>query len=66
MDQTIKIQPTDPLRGVALLDDPMRNKGTAFTSEERRQYGLEGLLPHAVENLDRFVDYSDSQSEQQR
>ena len=44
------------LRGVALLDDPMRNKGTAFTSEERRQYGLEGLLPHAVESLDRQVE----------
>jgi malate dehydrogenase (oxaloacetate-decarboxylating)(NADP+) len=56
MVQSIKTQPSDSLRGVALLDDPMRNKGTAFTSEERRQYGLEGLLPHAVESLDRQVD----------
>ena len=56
MVQTIKTQPSDSLRGVALLDDPIRNKGTAFTSEERRQYGLEGLLPHAVENLDRQVE----------
>jgi malate dehydrogenase (oxaloacetate-decarboxylating)(NADP+) len=56
MVQTTKTEPSDTLRGVALLDDPIRNKGTAFTSEERRQYGLEGLLPHAVENLDRQVE----------
>ncbi|MGB8900138.1 MAG: NAD-dependent malic enzyme [Methylocella sp.] len=56
MAQTTKTQPSDTLRGVALLDDPIRNKGTAFTSEERRRYGLEGLLPHAVENLDRQVE----------
>jgi len=56
MVQTIETQPSDSRQGVALLDDPIRNKGTAFTSEERRQYGLEGLLPHAVENLDRQVE----------
>ncbi|MGA7383234.1 MAG: NAD-dependent malic enzyme [Methylocella sp.] len=56
MVQTTKTRTSDTLRGVALLDDPIRNKGTAFTSEERRQYGLEGLLPHAVENLDRQVE----------
>ena len=42
--------------GPALLDDPRRNKGTAFTLEERRKYRLEGLLPHAVESLDRQVE----------
>lgn len=42
--------------GVALLHDPGRNKGTAFTQEERRALGLEGLLPSAVENLDRQVE----------
>ena len=56
MAQTAKAQSYDPLRGVALMDDPIRNKGTAFTAEERRRYGLEGLLPHAVENLDRQVE----------
>ncbi len=44
------------LRGPALLDTPSLNKGTAFTAEERREYGLEGLLPHAVETLDRQLD----------
>jgi malate dehydrogenase (oxaloacetate-decarboxylating)(NADP+) len=36
-----------------LLNDPVHNKGTAFTRDERRIYGLEGLLPHAVESIDR-------------
>jgi malate dehydrogenase (oxaloacetate-decarboxylating)(NADP+) len=44
------------VQGFALLDDPVRNKGTAFTEEERRQYGLEGLLPHSVETLDRQAE----------
>jgi len=44
------------LHGVALLDDPILNKGTAFTTQERRKYGLEGLLPHSVETLDRQVE----------
>src|SRR5215831_13133200 len=44
------------LRGHALLDSPTLNKGTAFTLEERRTYGLEGLLPHTVETLDRQLE----------
>jgi hypothetical protein len=44
------------LRGLALLDNPTLNKGTAFTEEERRDYGLEGLLPPAVETLDRQLE----------
>jgi malate dehydrogenase (oxaloacetate-decarboxylating)(NADP+) len=40
------------LHGGALLSDPARNKGTAFTLEERRKYGLEGLLPPAVATID--------------
>jgi malate dehydrogenase (oxaloacetate-decarboxylating)(NADP+) len=41
-------QPT----GYALLHDPRLNKGTAFTEAERREYGLEGLLPPAVITMD--------------
>ena len=32
------------------------HKGTAFTQEERASLGLEGLLPTAVETLDRQVE----------
>ena len=41
-------QPT----GYDLLHDPRLNKGTAFTEAERREYGLEGLLPPAVTTID--------------
>ena len=51
-----KAAPREALRGAALLDDPTRNKGTAFTLDERRAYALEGLLPHAVETLDRQLE----------
>jgi malate dehydrogenase (oxaloacetate-decarboxylating)(NADP+) len=35
-------------RGVALLHDPLLNKGTAFTEAERDGLGLRGLLPPRV------------------
>src|SRR6202795_4930997 len=43
-------------RGGALLDDSVHNKGTAFTAQERVEFGLEGLLPPSVESLDRQVE----------
>src|SRR5580765_4022863 len=35
-------------RGMALLRDPLLNKGTAFTEQERDALGLRGLLPAHV------------------
>lgn len=35
-----------------LLHDPRLNRGTAFTEAERRAWGLEGLLPPAVTNIE--------------
>jgi malate dehydrogenase (oxaloacetate-decarboxylating)(NADP+) len=46
-------RPSSPnLSGYPLLRDPRLNKGTAFTEAERHAYGLEGLLPPAVTNID--------------
>ena len=42
-------------RGMDLLDTPLLNKGTAFTDEERTQFGLHGLLPPCVETLEEQV-----------
>lgn len=38
--------------GYELLNDPFLNKGTAFTEEERKKYGLTGILPPAVQTLE--------------
>jgi malate dehydrogenase (oxaloacetate-decarboxylating) len=39
-------------RGRSVLTNPMLNRGTAFTHAERRELGLEGLLPSGVSTLD--------------
>lgn len=41
-----------PLRGRALLGNPVYNKGSAFTHEERAVFGLEGMLPPQVSTLE--------------
>ena len=40
------------LEGLALLTNPLLNKGTAFTEEERTAFGLHGLLPPHISSLD--------------
>ena len=42
-------------RGIDLLQCPRKNKGTAFTEDERTKFGLLGMLPPRVENLDQQV-----------
>jgi malate dehydrogenase (oxaloacetate-decarboxylating) len=40
------------LEGIALLTDPLLNKGSAFTEQERGEFRLHGLLPPHVGTLD--------------
>jgi len=48
-------------RGLALLRDPLLNKGTAFTARERARFGLRGLLPAHVHTqevqMQRILDH---------
>jgi malate dehydrogenase (oxaloacetate-decarboxylating)(NADP+) len=49
-------RPSDPLRGMALLRDPLLNKGTAFTEAERDALGLRGFLPAHVFSMQAQVE----------
>jgi malic enzyme len=40
------------LRGTQLLNHPMYNRSTAFTREERRLLGLDGLLPDVTSSME--------------
>lgn len=40
------------MRGHDILNNPFKNKGTAFTQEERQELGLVGLLPPYVQTLE--------------
>ncbi len=42
-------------RGVDVLHDPLLNRGTVFTEEERDRLGLRGLLPPVVSTVDAQV-----------
>jgi malate dehydrogenase (oxaloacetate-decarboxylating) len=42
-------------RGLAVLNSPQLNKGTAFTAEERKALGLDGLLPPDIGTLESQV-----------
>ena len=40
----------------SILNDPFKNKGTAFTETERQQLGLVGMLPPMVQTLDQQAE----------
>lgn len=41
-----------PYNGAVLLENPLLNKGLAFTDDERLAFNLHGLLPHNVETIE--------------
>jgi malate dehydrogenase (oxaloacetate-decarboxylating) len=43
------------LRGVDLLRNPLLNKGSAFSSDERRKFGIEGFLPPRIATLEEQI-----------
>ncbi len=47
--------PADFPRGLRLLNDSVRNKGTAFTAPEREALGLRGLLPPRINTQEQQV-----------
>ena len=41
--------------GVALLHNPLINRGTGFTAAEREAFGLRGLLPPRVLSIEKHA-----------
>src|SRR6201990_3560174 len=53
---SVRSTPAYSPHGFALLRDPLLNKGTAFTEEERDALGLRGFLPPAVLSMKAQVE----------
>ena len=52
MDRSPPLPGPDEVRGPRCLSDPLINKGTAYTRDERVRLGIEAMLPPRVEALD--------------
>jgi malate dehydrogenase (oxaloacetate-decarboxylating) len=66
-EETIEIS----LTGRSLLENPLLNKGSAFSEEERRDFGLLGLLPPHVSSTDEqlartYGSYKDKSTDLER
>jgi len=48
----LRLASDKPSQNIEILENPITNKGTAFTLEERNKLNLTGLLPEAVDTLD--------------
>ena len=55
IDRQASSGPPSGLRGRSLLENPMYNKGSAFTEVERDAYGLRGLLPPHIDTIEEQV-----------
>lgn len=44
------------MSGFTVLNNPFINKGTGFSNKEREEFGLQGMLPEAVQTLNEQVD----------
>jgi malate dehydrogenase (oxaloacetate-decarboxylating) len=60
-----------PLGGMDLLNTPLFNKGSAFSDDERTEFGLHGLLPPHVGSLEeqlerRYADFQQKRTELQQ
>jgi malate dehydrogenase (oxaloacetate-decarboxylating) len=53
------------IRPPAILADPISNRGSAFTADERRKYGIVGRLPSAVQTLDQQAQRAYAQMQAQ-
>jgi hypothetical protein len=49
MRERVDIESSEGLCGFALLDDPVRKKGTAFTADERKRFGIANMLVSAAQ-----------------
>ena len=50
-ERPVKQESAELHRGVKILHDPVRNKGTAFTEDERDELKLRGLLPPRIHTM---------------
>lgn len=53
---SIIVTTPSPVRGEAILRDPINNRDAAFTRAERKSLGIEGLLPPAVLTIEQQVE----------